>query len=691
MEIYSWYLSENSSDVIVWVVDNGVNYYHPDLVNNMWNPSSCLMDGIATGCTHWFDFFHNKSTPLPNVWDHGTHIAWIIGAEMNNGIGTIWVNPYVKIAALKAWNGDILTSAATTKAINFARENWIKVLNWSYWANRESVLEKQAIQAFWEAWGLFIAAAGNEKANMEIEDNKQYPCAYDLDNIICVASVKQSGEFSTRFSNYWVTDVDIAAPWEHILSTSIWDIWEIYSVKYDFESGTISECTASWAVIDGWEWWKCFKWWDSTGYAYTFEGDPLVTPTMNISWRENVYLNLDLACNLTHWAEVTIDFLDNWNIIGSQTTNPLVYNTAYRYLFPIATSQLSDNFRIKLTVNNYFSGVQCVVDNINIYTDPYYSDNLDVYSYLDWTSMAAPFVSWLTSLVWKLNPNLTNSQVKDIILWTGDENVSLSGKVKTQRVINVLKTLNSVPLEQLDNPTWLISSWDWRIAWDPSAPEWNNIGYHYEVINSWNKVVYSWTVVDTGVTLLNFTGDNYTWTIQALSWYKSSEIVTGYICKKPVLNEWVLTGYECSTLIWEADYTNDNCSSQYIAVFESEDWALSNNQVTLNTTWTAKRYVYLKNAFWEETDKKVINFTWKDSPVTLVSTNINWFWGSTITSTSTRSVWNVVSLFWATDWACWSWTITVKSVQCNYGSAHISSNNLTINAPSNSQNTDTSL
>jgi hypothetical protein len=46
--------------------------------------------------------------------------------------------------------------------------------------------------------------------------------------------------------------------------------------------------------------------------------------------------------------------------------------------------------------------------------------------------------------------------------------------------------------------------------------------------------------------------------------------------------------------------------------------------VTLNTTWTAKRYVYLKNAFWEETDKKVINFTWKDSPVTLVSTNINW-------------------------------------------------------------------
>jgi hypothetical protein len=37
---------------------------------------------------------------------------------------------------------------------------------------------------------------------MEIEDNKQYPCAYDLDNIICVASVKQSGEFSTRFSNY---------------------------------------------------------------------------------------------------------------------------------------------------------------------------------------------------------------------------------------------------------------------------------------------------------------------------------------------------------------------------------------------------------------------------------------------------------------------------------------------------------
>ena len=57
---------------------------------------------------------------------------------------------------------------------------------------------------------------------------------------------------------------------------------------------------------------------------------------MNISWRENTYLNLDLACNLIDWTEVIIDYLNNWEVISSQTTNPLVYNTSYRYPFPIA-------------------------------------------------------------------------------------------------------------------------------------------------------------------------------------------------------------------------------------------------------------------------------------------------------------------------------------------------------------------
>ena len=40
---------------------------YPDLDDNMWNPSSCLMDGDTTGCNHGYDFFHDKPTPLPNI------------------------------------------------------------------------------------------------------------------------------------------------------------------------------------------------------------------------------------------------------------------------------------------------------------------------------------------------------------------------------------------------------------------------------------------------------------------------------------------------------------------------------------------------------------------------------------------------------------------------------------------------
>ena len=116
---YSWFLNTNSW-IIIWIIDNWVNYNHPDLASSMRNTTNCIVDWENNYCEHWYDFFHNTATPFPNSNDHWTHIAWIIAAEINNWKWIIWVNPYAKIAALKVWGSESLTSYDEIRAIN----NW---------------------------------------------------------------------------------------------------------------------------------------------------------------------------------------------------------------------------------------------------------------------------------------------------------------------------------------------------------------------------------------------------------------------------------------------------------------------------------------------------------------------------------------------------------------------------------------
>ena len=183
-EAYSWRIS--NGNISVWVIDNWVNYFHPDLQNSMRSAETCVVDWEnIEWCVHWYDFFHDTLTPLPNKDDHGTHIAWIIGAWFDD-LWIIWVNPYAKIASLKIGNYKSLTSADELRAIYFAIDNWINIINASYWASSKSELERQAIQEFWENGWLFITAAGNGDANWVSQniDSKFsiYPCKYDLDN-----------------------------------------------------------------------------------------------------------------------------------------------------------------------------------------------------------------------------------------------------------------------------------------------------------------------------------------------------------------------------------------------------------------------------------------------------------------------------------------------------------------------------
>jgi cysteine-rich repeat protein len=166
---------------------------------------------------------------------HGTHVAWIMAAQANNGVGIAWVagnQSNVKIHF--AWWWSIVASAGAAKNLGA----WI--VNMSYyhpWMDSFPQSFQDAANAAIQAWIVLVAAAWNDWSSLE--QINRFPCEYGP--IVCVASTTSSNGKSS-FSNYG-SAVDFAAPWSSILSTCIG--W-----KYCDKSWTsMASPTAAWAVL----------------------------------------------------------------------------------------------------------------------------------------------------------------------------------------------------------------------------------------------------------------------------------------------------------------------------------------------------------------------------------------------------------------------------------------------------------
>ncbi|MGE0995225.1 S8 family peptidase, partial [Bacillus sp. GMa5/2] len=156
---------------------------------------------------------------------HGTHVAGTIAAAKNNTLGVAGVAPQVKVMSLKflGTNGGTISNAI--KAIEYAKNKGVKITNNSWGGGGFSQALYDAIQ---QSNSLFIAAAGNNGNNAD--QTPMYPAAYNLSNILSVASITNKGSLSS-FSNYGKTSVDVAAPGTDILST-------LPNNSYGFYSGT---------------------------------------------------------------------------------------------------------------------------------------------------------------------------------------------------------------------------------------------------------------------------------------------------------------------------------------------------------------------------------------------------------------------------------------------------------------------
>ncbi len=232
--VEAWSVYTGTSDVIVGVIDTGVNYNHEDLADNMWtNPGEIPGNGIdddGNGLIddyHGYDYVNNDGDPLDDN-GHGSHCSGTIGGVGDNGIGVAGVNWDVSIMAIKFldWSGGGWTDDAIA-SVEYAVMMGADVLSNSWGGGSYSSSLEAAISDANDAGIIFVAAAGNDYGN----DNDVfpvYPSSYDVPNVVSVLATDNRDEVA-YFSNYGATSVDLAAPGVDILSTVLYNGYDYYS------------------------------------------------------------------------------------------------------------------------------------------------------------------------------------------------------------------------------------------------------------------------------------------------------------------------------------------------------------------------------------------------------------------------------------------------------------------------------
>lgn len=218
----AWGVSTGSPDVIVAVIDTGVDYTHADLSANMWSnpgeiPANGLDDdnnGFVDDVRGW-DFSNGDNDPMDDH-SHGTHVSGTIGATGNNGVGVVGVAWTIKILPLKFLGSDGSgTTSNAVRAVEYATAAGVDVMSNSWGGGGFSQALLDAIQAASDAGILFVAAAGNYGSDNDLYPF--YPSNYESPNVVAVAATDRNDNLA-YFSDYGLTTVDLGAPGVDTLS-----------------------------------------------------------------------------------------------------------------------------------------------------------------------------------------------------------------------------------------------------------------------------------------------------------------------------------------------------------------------------------------------------------------------------------------------------------------------------------------
>ncbi|HLD34452.1 MAG TPA: S8 family serine peptidase, partial [Patescibacteria group bacterium] len=343
-----------------------------------------------------FDFDDNDTSPFDSN-GHGSHIAGIIAAVTNNGTGISGISKEnnIKIMPLKI----DLTTAQAIEAINYAKDHGVKVINASWGGPSNDIALESVISLF---GGIFVTAAGNSASNHN--SINYYPCDFALTNVICVGASNSKDE-SASFSDYGISDVDVAAPGESIYSAAPYEIF-----SEDFDDVIPPSLGNKFSNNGPNNTWGTFNSFGSYNFAI---GD--VSALTNGNYQNNIDSSMvSVPIDLSGKQEASLSFLYDcdteegfdgmilnfWNGTVYEAIGSITGKASGVAYVTIDDKFLLPNFKINFRwiadedTNNYGG---CIVSGIKI-VDP--GSSSGSYQFTSGTSMAAPHVAGEAAMIW---------------------------------------------------------------------------------------------------------------------------------------------------------------------------------------------------------------------------------------------------------------------------------------------------
>jgi subtilisin family serine protease len=243
----AWSKTKGSRDIVVAILDSGIDTSNVDLVNNLWTRPSSLApyhdQSLGTiDDVHGYNAIMNDGEAADDN-GHGTSCAAIVGSECQNNANACGVNPAISLMSLKFLNsGGFGTVANAVEAINYAIDRKhagvnVRVINVGWGLRQPSRALEDIVRKAGDEGILFVVASGNLHTN---NDNQPYdPASYNLENVVSVAAVDRDDKLSS-FSNYGAIRVQVAAPGQEILTASLGN-----------ELTATSDTSAAAAVVSG--------------------------------------------------------------------------------------------------------------------------------------------------------------------------------------------------------------------------------------------------------------------------------------------------------------------------------------------------------------------------------------------------------------------------------------------------------
>ncbi len=229
----AWDITKGTKNVVIAVIDTGIDYNHPDLKDNIWvNSKEIAGNNVDDDANGYVDDIHgwnanaNNGNPMDGN-SHGTHCAGTIGAKHGNGIGVAGVMSDVSLMAVKFLSDEGSGSLAdAVEAIDYATKMNVDIMSNSWGGGGFSQTLEDAIKAAKAKGILFVAAAGNDSTNNDSAPH--YPSNYQVDNVVSVAAHTHQDSLAS-FSCYGKRTVHVAAPGHNILSTTPNNTYKVYS------------------------------------------------------------------------------------------------------------------------------------------------------------------------------------------------------------------------------------------------------------------------------------------------------------------------------------------------------------------------------------------------------------------------------------------------------------------------------